>query len=68
MALQNPKIDTMGGFMNAIYYIPSYQRDYSWEQDELQDFWKDIKDSLQEDYESHFWVRLLFIKILQMII
>lgn len=26
MALQNPKIDTMGGFMNAIYYIPSYQR------------------------------------------
>ncbi len=55
MALQNPKIDTMGGFMNAIYYIPSYQRDYSWEQDELQDFWKDITDSLQEDYESHFF-------------
>lgn len=55
MSLKNPKIDSMGTFMNAIYYIPSYQRDYSWEQEELEDFWKDIKDSLEDDYESHFF-------------
>lgn len=59
MSLKNPKIDSMGTFMNAIYYIPSYQRDYSWEQEELEDFWKDIKDSLEDDYESHFFGQIV---------
>ena len=42
MALQNCAIQTMNQFLNNVYYIPNYQREYSWEEPELTDFWDDL--------------------------
>lgn len=42
MALQNCAIESMNKFLNNIYYIPNYQREYSWEVNELTDFWEDL--------------------------
>ena len=43
MALQNCAIETMNTFLNNAYYIPNYQREYSWEKVELEDFWDDLQ-------------------------
>ena len=43
MALQNCAIETMNTFLNNFYYIPNYQREYSWENTELEDFWDDLQ-------------------------
>lgn len=34
----------------SYYVIPRFQRPYSWEKDNVQDFWKDIAESGGEDY------------------
>lgn len=37
------------------YYIPEYQRGYSWEQDQLDDFWQDlIQLTNDKDLSNHF--------------
>jgi uncharacterized protein with ParB-like and HNH nuclease domain len=33
------------------YYVPPFQRDYSWEEEEWEDLWLDIK-GLEEDEET----------------
>lgn len=35
-------------FSNSMYRITNYQRDYSWENDQLEDLWEDLK-SLSKD-------------------
>src|SRR3989344_3152948 len=32
------------------YYVPPYQRDYSWKEVHLQDFWKDVSSIKDEVY------------------
>ena len=39
-------------FSNNTFDIPRYQREYSWGQDEVKDFWSDLSSSL--DLESYF--------------
>ena len=39
-------------FSNNTFVIPRYQREYSWGQDEVKDFWSDLSSSL--DSESYF--------------
>lgn len=48
MALQNSAINDMHLFLNNKYYIPNYQREYSWENEELEDFWNDLKITKDE--------------------
>lgn len=60
MALQNCAIETMNTFLNNTYYIPNYQREYSWESTELEDFWDDLqatKDSI--DGLEHFFGQIV---------
>jgi len=60
MALQNCSIETMNQFLNNTYYIPNYQREYSWENAELEDFWDDLqatKDS--RDGCDHFFGQIV---------
>ncbi len=57
MALQNYCIQDVDKFLQDIYYIPPYQREYSWEQEELDDFWKDLtstKDSSDQNFKHFF--------------
>lgn len=36
-----------------IYYVPQYQRDYSWEQDHLDDLWNDLVNTYQRQ-DAHY--------------
>ena len=44
MALQNYAIEPMKTFLDGQYSIPNYQREYSWEENEIQDFLNDLED------------------------
>ena len=45
-------------FLQKKYYIPNYQRDYSWENDELDDFWSDLI-SCNETNSEHFFGQIV---------
>lgn len=55
MALQNSSIEEMHNFLNKKYYIPNYQREYSWEIEELTDFWNDLVETVKEKNDIHFF-------------
>ena len=46
----NASATTAGTLMSSTTFeVPRYQREYAWEEDEVTDFWNDIKKSLNED-------------------
>lgn len=45
-------------FSNNMFEIPQFQREYSWGDDEIDDFWTDLKGSL--DLESYFIGLMIF--------
>ena len=48
MALQNSSIWNMQTFLGGIYHIPDYQREYSWEEDEIGDVkWCDFDEAIE---------------------
>jgi len=56
MALQNSSIETMNTFLSRCYFIPNYQREYSWESNELEDFGDDLEAArLDSDESNHFF-------------
>ena len=59
MALQNSSIDEMKTFLTKKYYIPNYQREYSWENDELEDFWNDLMVTMDDSEEVHFFGQIV---------
>jgi uncharacterized protein with ParB-like and HNH nuclease domain len=60
MALQNCAIETMNTFLNNTYYIPNYQREYSWERTELEDFWDDLQTTKDSgDSLDHFFGQIV---------
>ena len=60
MALQNCAIETINTFLNNIYYIPNYQREYSWESNELGDFWDDLCSTKDNGENSnHFFGQIV---------
>ena len=60
MALQNCAIETMNTFLNNSYYIPNYQREYSWENTELEDFWDDLQSTKDSnDGLEHFFGQIV---------
>lgn len=43
-------------FLNKEYYIPNYQREYSWEIDQIEEFWNDLEETISLDKEiTHFF-------------
>lgn len=56
MALANCGIQKIETFLSdGPFYIPNYQRDYSWEVDqEIKDFWDDLKSVLEENLDEFF--------------
>lgn len=55
MALQNSQTEIMGTFMGREYCIPNYQREYSWESNELEDFWVDLEQTVNDEERKHFF-------------
>lgn len=56
--IMNQNLGSIKSFLGSIYTIPAYQREYSWEENELDDFWNDI-EALKNLHEkekmaSHF--------------
>lgn len=41
-------------FREKVFKIPKYQRPYSWEEKQIEDFWRDIKDGIKTD-TIHYW-------------
>lgn len=61
MSLQNLNKWSMKTFLTAnTYYIPVYQRDYTWEGDELNDFWDDLEEvRTGESDTTHFFGQIV---------
>lgn len=51
MGIQNFSLRSVGSYLQEnIYYIPDYQREYSWDQDtQIDDFWTDLETVVKED-------------------
>lgn len=41
--IMNQNLGPIKSFLGNVYTIPAYQREYSWEENELDDFWNDIE-------------------------
>lgn len=54
MALQNNGIMPIREYLSITLYIPTYQREYSWEEIELEDFWADLQAAVSEN-DVHFF-------------
>lgn len=42
-------------FQQNVFSIPVYQRNYSWKQNEVLDFWRDLEDLIEERRNNHFF-------------
>lgn len=55
MSITNFLFQKLGPFLsNNNLTIPEYQREYSWEKPELEDFWQDLDSLIIDDKELHF--------------
>ncbi len=45
--------------MENVYKIPNYQREYSWEESELEDLWMDLNQIINKETESHFFGQIV---------
>ncbi|WP_119302847.1 DUF262 domain-containing protein [Dongia deserti] len=49
----NASASTAGALLSSsTFEVPQFQREYSWEEDEIADFWNDLSNSLES--ESYF--------------
>lgn len=59
MAIQSATKETLKTFLSNIYYIPMNQREYSWEQAQLEDFWEDLKSVINNQDRKHFFGQIV---------
>lgn len=59
MAIQSATKETLKTFLSNIYYIPMNQREYSWEQAQLEDFWEDLKSVVNNQDRKHFFGQIV---------
>ena len=60
--LEQKDIKSLIGDQNSFYSIPDYQRPYSWEEDQISDFWQDISKSFENENGSYFLGSFILIK------
>ena len=61
MGMANSSFRNIGSFLQEnIYYIPDYQREYSWDiNTEVDDFWNDLNENIAENREQHFFGQIV---------
>lgn len=55
MAIQNATKKSMNEYLSDNYYIPMNQRDYSWGEEQLEDFWEDLLSVKNHPDRQHFF-------------
>lgn len=56
MSIVNSGTKSVSSFLkDGRYYIPEYQRGYSWEENQLDDLWFDLIQLYEEEAYSHFF-------------
>ena len=65
-------IDTSDQVLSAIfrgdnvqYFVPNYQRDYSWTLEQVEELWDDILSSFQQNETDYFMGAIVFSKVTQ---
>lgn len=59
MAIKNFRKQSIASYLQEnIYQIPEYQREYSWEESQLSDFWEDLLKIKDED-RHHFFGQIV---------
>jgi uncharacterized protein with ParB-like and HNH nuclease domain len=61
MTIKDYDFLTIGSFLKKnTYFIPDYQREYSWENSQVEDFWMDLKNIKDtRDEEEHFFGQIV---------
>lgn len=60
MAIKNYAFKTLGSFIQEnTYHIPDYQREYSWEESQVMDFWSDLKALRDSNETEHFFGQIV---------
>lgn len=49
-------------FQENSFLVPMYQRNYSWTNDEITDFWNDLNDIINESRSNHFFGQVVTFK------
>jgi uncharacterized protein with ParB-like and HNH nuclease domain len=52
--LVSKEIKSLMGDQSSFYYIPDYQRPYSWDSDNITDFWEDVTKAYENKDENYF--------------
>lgn len=53
--MKNNSFRTVASFLQEnVYHVPDYQREYAWEESEIDDFWMDLENVINENLDSHF--------------
>lgn len=60
MDLESKLITIENFFKTNKFKIPRYQREYSWEKQQLEDFYKDIVSHIKYDGEHYFYQEYFF--------
>lgn len=61
--LPQPSRFRIGGlFSENSFVVPEYQRNYAWGQNEVEDFWEDLKDLIDGERRSHFFGQIVTYK------
>ena len=60
MSVTHHEIGSIKKFLDNEYYIPNYQREYSWETDQIQEFWSDLEETITLEKEiTHFFGQIV---------
>ena len=61
LTIKNFGFNTVEKFLvSNKYYIPDYQREYSWDKEfQIKDFWLDLVDLVENDRDNHFFGQIV---------
>ncbi|WP_270181118.1 DUF262 domain-containing protein [Alkalihalobacillus sp. CinArs1] len=61
MGIKNFGFETVETYLQkGVFYIPDYQREYSWiKDDQVEDFWTDLDHSVKENTDTHFFGQIV---------
>lgn len=60
MSFTKNDIYSMKIFLSNEYYIPNYQREYSWEIDQIEEFWDDLEETIALEKDiTHFFGQIV---------